>query len=61
MPAPDQDSSGKYHDDNPHDPRVQDHNRAHVEDDYWACMACSCNDLFGTECRCSCHSQRVHH
>ena len=62
MPATDPtESSVYYHNDDPDDPFVADHNRRPTEDDYWPCAACDCNNSLEQDCQCSCHSQRRHH
>ena len=57
----DNESSVYYHDDNPNDPFVTDHQRTSTDADWWPCYSCDCSDSLEQHCRCSCHSQRRHH
>lgn len=60
MPDNQTESSVHYHDDNPDDPFVTDHQRPIADTDWWPCFACDCTNSLESHCRCSCHSQRRH-
>ena len=53
-------SSVFYHDDDPHDPLVNDEQRILSEDHWWPCPACGHSDRLEPGCRCECHSTRRH-
>lgn len=50
-----------YHNNQRHDPYMEDHQRHQMVNDTLACWACDCAEHQDTSCRCSCHSNRRHH